>query len=597
MPDSPSTTPLARLWRYAEHHRRAVIVATVITVLKKVVDLAPPVLIGMAVDIVVRGEGSWLGGLGIEDANSQIVALAVLTAVIWGLESWFEFVAAVGWRNLAQTIQHELRIDAYTHMQHLEMAYFEDRASGDLMAVLNDDINQLERFLDFGADEVLQMMTGTVLIGVVYFYLSPLIALLAFIPVPIIMWGSFLYQKRLEPRYAAVRDQAAAVNAQLANSLGGMATIKSFNAEGHEVTRIAGESERYRTVNRRAIKLSSAFSPLIRIAILMGFTAALIWGGFFALDGRLEIGAYSVMVFMSQRLLWPLTRLGQTFDLYQRAMASANRVLDVLDTEPGLTGGDQDVADVEGSISFDAVTFEYDEGYPVLREVSLEIRSGQTTAFVGATGSGKTTLVKLMLRFYDPTSGAIELDGKDLRDLRFEALRGAMGLVGQDVYLFHGTVRENIAYGRPDATMEQIRQAARVAEADDFIGELPGGYDTVVGERGQKLSGGQRQRLSIARAVLVDPAILILDEATSAVDNETEAAIQRSLERISIGRTTVVIAHRLSTIRQADRIYVMDAGRIVERGTHEELIEHAGIYKALWDVQTGEAVPWHTTTD
>ena len=598
MPGS-SPAPLVRLWRYARSHRRAVIRSTSLTFSNKVVDLAPPVLIGMAVDIVVRGEGSWLGSVGIEDPNSQIVALAVLTAIIWGLESGFEYLAALGWRNLAQTVQHEMRVEAFGHMQRLEMAYFEDRASGDLMAVLNDDINQLERFLDFGADEVLQMVTGTVLIGAVYFYLSPLIALLAFVPVPIIMWGSFVYQKRLEPRYAAVRAQAAAVNSQLANSIGGMATIKSFTAEDDEIVRVAHESEKYRAVNRAAIRLSSAFSPLIRIAILVGFTAALIWGGFFALDGRLEVGAYSVMVFMSQRLLWPLTRLGQTFDLYQRAMASTNRVLDVLDTAPGITGGSVALpaGEVRGSIVFDDVTFAYEPGYPVLHAVSLEAEVGRTTAFVGSTGSGKTTLVKLMLRFYDPTDGRILLDGNDLRDLHLDDLRRSTGLVGQDVYLFHGTVMENIAYGRPQASLDDIVAAALVAEAHGFITELPNGYDTIVGERGQKLSGGQRQRISIARAVLVDPPILILDEATSAVDNETEAAIQRSLERISLGRTTVVIAHRLSTIRHADRIYVIDGGAVSESGTHEQLLAGRGIYKALWDVQTGEAVRRHIPAD
>jgi ATP-binding cassette subfamily B protein len=565
------------------------------SVLNKTFDIAPPMLIGAAVDIVVRREGSVLASFGFETPRSQIVALAFLTFVIWALESLFEYLHGVAWRNLAQTIQHELRIDAYAQLQELELRYFEDRATGDLMAVLNDDVNQLERFLDRGANEILQVLTTVVLIGAVFFYLAPGIAWVAFFPIPFILWGSFRFQRLLEPKYADVRERAAAVNAELSNRLGGISTIKAFTAEDDSVRRIEVESERYRHANRAAIRLSSAFSPLIRVVILVGFTATLVWGGFRALDGGLEVGAYSVMVFLTQRLLWPLTRLGETFDLYQRAMASTNRILDVVDARPGLVDGDRPLprGSVKGEIGFEDITFSYREGHPVLTEVRLTADAGLTTAFVGATGSGKTTLVKLLLRFYDVDSGQITVDGADVRDLRSRDLRRAIGLVSQDVFLFHGTVRDNIAYGRPDATHEEIRAAADIAEAHEFITRLPEGYDTIVGERGQKLSGGQRQRVSIARAVLVDPPILVLDEATSAVDNETEAAIQRSLERISLDRTTLVIAHRLSTIRHADRIYVLDDGRVAAVGTHEELLEVGGIYRALWDVQTGEAVRWH----
>jgi ATP-binding cassette subfamily B protein len=331
------------------------------------------------------------------------------------------------------------------------------------------------------------------------------------------------------------------------------------------------------------------------VVILVGFTATLVWGGFRALEGGLEVGAYSVMVFLTQRLLWPLTRLGETFDLYQRAMASTNRVLDVVDARPRLQDGERPLprTSVQGDLRFDGVTFSYEAGHPVLNDIDVAAGAGRTTAFVGATGSGKTTLVKLLLRFYDVDSGRITVDGHDLRDLKARDLRRAIGLVSQDVFLFHGSVRDNIAYGRPEATDNEIRAAAEIAEAHEFITRLPEGYRTIVGERGQKLSGGQRQRVSIARAVLVDPPILVLDEATSAVDNETEAAIQRSLERISLDRTTVVIAHRLSTIRHADRIYVLEDGRVAEVGTHDELLESSRIYRALWDVQTGEAVRWH----
>lgn len=564
--------------------------ASLCSFLNKFFDLAPPVLIGMAVDIVVRREGSWLAELGVREARRQLVVLAVLTFVIWALESLFEYFYAVLWRNLAQSIQHDLRLDAYGRIQTLELGYFEDRSTGGLMAVLNDDVNQLERFLDGGANEVLQVLTTVVLVGAAFFYLAPSVAWMSFVPVPIILWGSFAFQKRVAPRYTAVRERVSALNALLSNNLGGIATIKSFVAEGRELERVAGESNAYRDANRRAIRLSSAFAPLIRIAVLMGFTATLVYGGFLALDGVIEVGAYSVMVFLTQRLLWPLTRLGQTFDLYQRAMASTHRVLDLMDTRSTIVDGPLhlELSGVRGEVSFQTVGFAYRPGYPVLHGVDIRLEAGKTTALVGATGSGKTTVLKLLLRFYEIGSGSLRLDGIELRELALADLRGAIGLVSQDVFLFHGTVRENLLYGRPGASQEEIEHAARLAEAHDFIVALPEGYETVIGERGQKLSGGQRQRMSIARAVLKDPPILVLDEATSAVDNETEAAIQRSLATVSQGRTTLVVAHRLSTIRHAHRIVVLDQGRVAEEGTHETLLDHDGIYAGLWRVQTGE---------
>jgi len=582
--------PLTRLWAYARPYRGRIAAATLWSVLNKALDIAPPFLIGMAIDVVVRQEGSFLASLGVPDPRSQLVVLAALTFVVWALESLFEYLLGVAWRNLAQTMQHDLRVDTYAHVQDLELGFFERRRSGDLMAVLNDDVNQLERFLDIGANEVIQMFTTVVLIGWAFFAIAPSVAWLAFLPVPLIIWGSFRFQRRIEPRYTAVRDQAAVINAQLANNLGGIATIKAFTSERREAERIRLESDRYRAANAAAITLSSAFSPLIRVAILIGFTATLVWGGFLALNGTLEVGLYSVMVFLTQRLLWPLTRLGQTFDLYQRAMASSRRIFTVLDTAPTLYDGTGDPGRVSGTLGLDHVTFSYDEGHPALVDVTVDIPAGRTTAFVGPTGSGKTTLVKLLLRFYDPDSGSVTLDGTDLRRLRRPGIRGSMALVSQDVFLFHGTVAENIAYGRPDASPDEIRTAAQTAEAHDFIASLPDGYGTLIGERGQKLSGGQRQRLSIARALLTDAPILLLDEATSAVDNETEAAIQRSLARVARDRTVVVIAHRLSTIRHADRIYVISEGGVVDTGTHDDLVQRPGIYRSLWNVQTGEAV-------
>jgi ATP-binding cassette, subfamily B, bacterial len=584
--------PLVRLISYMRPFRGRVIIAVTFSVLNKIFDIAPPMLIGLAVEIVVNREDSYFAKLGVESVDNQLIALAIVTLIIWILESFFEYAQRVWWRNLAQTTQHEMRVEAYDHVQNLELAYFEDRSTGGLMSILNDDINQLERFLDVGANDLLQVTTTVLVIGGLFVITAPSVAWMALIPMPVIIYGSVWFQKKLGPRYGAVREQVSILNSQLSNNLSGIATIKSYTAENHEVGRISRESNAYQVRNRAAILLSSAFSPLIRMIIVAGFIAIMVFGGKLALSGQLNIGLYSILVFMTQRLLWPLTRLGETFDLYQRAMASTSRILDLLDTEAQIISGDTKLATdrVRGEVRFDDVRFSYNNGAEVLKGLSLHIPAGETAAIVGSTGAGKSTVIKLLLRFYDVVDGRITLDGHDLRDLDMEDLRNAIGLVSQDVFLFHGTVRENIAYGTFDASDAAIIEAAKIAEAHEFIMQLPQGYDTIVGERGQKLSGGQRQRVSIARAILKDPPVLILDEATSSVDNETEAAIQRSLEKIAIGRTTIVIAHRLSTVRNADRIFVLENGRLKEQGKHEELSEGEGIYASLWKVQMGEGL-------
>ncbi len=590
------THPIRRFWGYAKGHRRALVIASALSVFNKFFDLAPPLLIGAAVDVVVSREDSIFARFGVEDLTTQLYVLAVLTVVIWGLESLFDYLAAVAWRNLAQALEHALRMDAYAHVQDLEMAYFEDRSTGGLMSILNDDVNQLERFLDIGANEIWQTLTTVILVGALFIYLAPGLAWMTLLPMPFIIYGSIAFQRYLGPRYATVRERVGILNGILSNNLSGISTIKSYTTEDYEVRRVTAESDAYQNSNRRAIVLSSAFIPFIRMFILAGFTGILVAGGQRTLDGDIAIATYSVMIFMTQRLLWPLTRLGEVLDQYQRAMASTDRILNLMDTQPSITPGATTLSEVRGEVHFDAITFGYDPGAPIVRDFSIHIPAGDTAAIVGSTGSGKSTLVKLLLRFYDVQQGRITLDGHDVRDLTFESLRGAIGYVSQDVFLFHGTVRENIAYGAFEASDEAIIHAATVAEAHDFIMALPQGYDTIVGERGQKLSGGQRQRLSIARAVLKDPPVLILDEANASVDNETEAAIQRSMERITQNRTTIVIAHRLSTVRNADKIYVLEQGVLQEQGTHDDLIALGGVYDALWKVQTGERSPhFHAT--
>ena len=574
---------------YGNEYRLLVWQAIACSILNKIFDLAPPVLIGLAVDVVVQQEDSFIASWGVTSILGQLIVLSILTFIIWSLESIFQYAYERLWRNLAQTIQHELRIDAYRHLQELELVYFEDRSIGSLMAVLNDDINQLERFLDRGANSILQVVTTVIMVGGAFFVLAPTVAWMAMLPMPFILWGSIAFQRLLAPRYAEVRERVSLLNSRLSNNLSGITTIKSFTAEDYEVNRIRAESEAYRQSNRRAIALSAAFVPLIRILILVGFTATLLFGGLRAATGQMPVGTYSVLVFITQRLLWPLTSLGDTLDQYQRAMASIDRVMNLLDSPITIQPGNQrlPLSQVKGDIRFQGITFAYQERSPVIRNLTLKVLAGQTIAIVGSTGSGKSTLVKLLLRLYEVQSGQILLDGVELQALRPRDLRQAIGLVSQDVFLFHGTVAENIAYGSFDATPEEIVEAAKIAEGHDFIQQLPQQYDTIVGERGQKLSGGQRQRLAIARAVLKNPPILILDEATSAVDNETEAAIQRSLERITQNRTTIAIAHRLSTIRNADCIYVMEQGQLVESGAHEALLERGGLYASLWRVQMG----------
>ncbi|RJK96078.1 ABC transporter ATP-binding protein [Vallicoccus soli] len=585
------THPLLALWRYARRYRPRILLAALLTTLNKAADVAPELLIGVAVDVVVRGGDSFVSSLlGVESRYGQLVVVAAANALAWVVESVTDYGASLLWRGLAQSVEHDARLDTYRHVQGLEVSWFEDTSSGSVVSVLNDDVNQLERFLDVGASAILQVFWNIVLVGAVFAATSLQLTLLAFLPIPVIVLGSLAYQRRLEPYYARVRAAAGELAGTLTANLGGITTIKAFSSEEREAARVHAASEEYRLANRDAIRFSSAFVPLIRMAILVGFTATLLLGGKLVLDGDLEVGLYSVLVYMTQRLLWPLTELGATLDLYQRAMASTRRIFGLLAVEPAIRPGTRELAaPVRGELRMQGVRFGYGDGPDVLRGLDLHVPAGETHAVVGATGAGKSTLVRLLLRFHDVRAGTVSVDGQDVRSLTYGSLRGAVGYVAQDVFLFHGTVRDNVAYGRPDASDAEVRRAAELAEAAPFVEALPEGYGTVVGERGVKLSGGQRQRLSIARAVLRDPAVLVLDEATSAVDNETEAAIQRSLAHVGEGRTVLVIAHRLSTVRDADRIWVLEHGRVAESGTHDELVGAGGLYAALWRVQTGEA--------
>ena len=581
---------LRDLFNYALEQDTKVRRGIVYSILNKIFDLAPPILIGIAIDIVVEGSDSFIGNLGYSDRRQQLIILAVLTFIIWGLESAFDYIAAVTWRNISQDIEHSLRTDAFNNVLGLDLAFFENKSSGRLMAILNDDVNQLETFLDNGANRLVQTATTVLVIGGTFLYISPLVAVFAFIPIPIIIFGSLRFTNRIAERYTKIRNDIENLNANLSNSITGILTVKSFNREKKESERITLSSNEVKSANYHAIRLSAAFIPIIRIAILFGFTATLLIGGFLALDGEIKVATYSVMLFITQRLLWPLTELGVIFDSYQKAMASFRRIINLKNTTPTIDNGNEKLTSFNKKIEISNLNFEYVKNFPVLNDISIDINKGQTTAIVGSTGSGKSTLIKLILRLYDSTSGEIKFDGKNIRDLELDSLRNKIGLVSQDIFLFEGTVFENIAYGNLDAKDDEVWEAAKLSESDKFINLLPNKENTIVGERGQKLSGGQRQRISIARAILKNPEILILDEATSAVDNETEAAIQRSINTLKEGRTVIAIAHRLSTIRNAEIIYVLEEGKVVESGNHESLLEINGVYSKLWSVQTGEKI-------
>ena len=581
---------LFKVLSYAKGFKRQAVWASVCSVVNKLFDIAPEILIGIAIDVVIQQEDSFVAQLGIVEPKNQLFLLGLLTLLIWLGESLFQFLYLKNWRELAQKIQHRFRVDSYSHMQNMDMAFFEDQSSGRLTAILNDDVNQLERFLDVGANDILQVLTSVVAVGAVFFFLSPKLALLAFTPIPLIIFGAFFFKRKAEPLYTKVRSMAGQLAAAINTNISGIATIKSYTKEQHERERIRTISADYVAANQAAIKVSAAFTPVIRMAILMGFLATFVIGGLDTLNGDLAVGAYGVLVFLTQRLLWPFKNLAVTMDLYERGMASARRILNLLNQPINIRSLDSDkTIQLKGAIQFKNIQFAYpNQTNPAVDNIDIDIKAGQTIAFVGQTGSGKSTLIKLLMRYYHTDNGTLRLDGHAIGDIHLTSLRSQIGLVSQTTFLFNDSIFANIHYGNSDADEQAVYRAAQQAEAHAFIEALSHGYQTTVGEQGTKLSGGQIQRIALARALLKNPPILILDEATSAVDNETEAAIQKSLTTISRGRTVIVIAHRLSTVVRADCIYVMDQGRIIESGTHTELLEKKGRYQSLWAIQTGQ---------
>jgi ATP-binding cassette, subfamily B, bacterial len=582
--------PLQRLLRYTGTLRQKLAVSVAFSVLVKLIDVTPPIFVGFAITILVGGSIPWLAVLGLSSTLSQVWFVAFCALTLWVLESALQYAAARGWRDISQSIQHQLRVETYAHVQMFDMHLIESERTGELATNLNDDINQLHDFLNSGAGELVQVITNLVVIGPVFYLLAPTIAWVAVVPIPIIIWLSFSYEEFTARIYTQVKERAAILNSQLVSNIEGFATIKSFTSEEREIERIQNLSQSYRDSNRRPDALASALTPAVRTSVMIGFGGMIVLGAYGVVNGTIGAGVYGSMMMLTQRFFMPLTNLGQLVDSYQRAISALNRVIDILELPIDTSAGHAaaPLHSARGEIVLEKVGFAYPGRGPTLRNIDMRFPAGSTTAIVGPTGAGKSSIIKLLLRFYEISSGRILLDGIDIRKIDPRDLRRMVGLVSQDVFLFHGTARENIAYGRPSADDAAIEDAARIAEAHGFIDALPEGYDTILGERGARLSGGQRQRLSIARVILKDAPILILDEATASVDNETEVAIQRALARIAAERTTIIIAHRLSTVQRADHIYVLaTGGLLVEQGNHSELMRRNGVYAKMFRLQTG----------
>ena len=606
--------PMANLLGYALRYWPRLLVGVSAAVITRFARLVPALIVAAAIDRVVLGAAdpgllTDVGLLPTGDLVGEAARLAVLqrlvviAAVAYLIRSVTRFASRYLLQSTAQKVQRDLRNDAYDHLQQLSMAFFVDHQTGGMLSILNSDINRLERFLNTEFRQLIRVVATVSGIAIILWSYSPKLAAIALFPVPIIGLASAKFLTWIEPRYKSIRETVSRLNTRLENNIAGVDVIKTFDRYGFEYDRVATQSERYHDEQVRALRLRRGFFAALRLMTGVAFVAILYIGGrdiiLLGDAGALSTGSFALFFLYLRRLYSPMRRIGRSANRYQQAKSSAERVFGLLGRAPTIA----DPADpyspesITGDIAFEEVTFSYGDREPVIDGVSLDIEAGETVGFAGETGAGKSTLTRLVPRFYDVDSGAVRVDGVDVRDYARQTLRQEIAIVGQSPYLFSGTVAENIAYGdretltalrEGDEVPEAVVEAAGAAEADRFIEELPDGYRTEIGERGVKLSGGQRQRLAIARAILNDPAIIILDEATSDVDTETEEHIQESLSRLIADRTALVIAHRLSTIRDADRVVVMDDSQVVEQGSHDDLVGADGIYANLWGGQVDE---------
>jgi ATP-binding cassette subfamily B protein len=593
LPDQDSTDrrighPLLRI---VGTHRRQLYLASACSALAQAMTTTFSMCIGWVGLVFFNGPAGLLLSLGLATVGSQLAFLAGVAATVYTLGSVFAYHGGILWRDLAQTVQHEWRDDMFLRVQQMQLRQLEAERTTRVAQILTTDTDQLGRFLATSANELIQLGTSFAVLLLTFAVFAPVIAWVVFLPVPLIIWMSVRHDDQSAPRHAAGMAKRSELVSRLINTLEAAATVKSFCAEEYEAQRIHELSDDFRENQYRLDKAAVTYNETVRACVTTSLAATLLAGGLAVLDGALSFETFYPLFMLPQQLLWRLPTLSNNIAEYQRTVAALQRLLTLHDLplESRGHGAALPRDAIRGELVLDRVTFAYPERPPVLDNISLRIAPGKVTAIVGTSGVGKTTIAKLLLRFLEAESGRILLDGKNIGEFGLTDLRHAIAFVGQDPFLFDGTIRHNIEYGSFDAGADRIAAAAELAAVDQFVRELPERYDTPTGERGVALSGGQKQRISLARALVKNAPIMILDEATSAVDNDTEAAIQRALGGFVRDRTLVVIAHRLSTTRHADWIYVLNgAGVVAEQGTHEQLLARDGQYASLWRLQIGE---------
>jgi len=580
------TKVLARIIPYVRPYLWHLLAALFFMLVVTVMGLITPYLEAVAIDsYILNGEG-----LTEADRLRGITRIALLYLAI-NIVTWLCSFAQTLLVSIAgQNVIYALRQKMFVHLQKLSFRFFDKTETGRIMTRLTNDVNALSELISSGILNVVN--DGFMLAGIVFIMttLNWRLALLTFTTFPLMIFVATRFRGRMQRAYHEVRRKAATVNVNLAESISGVRVTQSFVREDRNARRFDENNMDNMQANMQAAQLNSAFGPLIEILATVGVSIVIWYGGVLLQRGEITLGVVFAFLRYVGRFFMPIRDLSQVYNVWQAATVSIDRIFELLDTEPSVKDAPAAPAlpPVRGHIKFENVTFGYTAELPVLHNINLDIPPGATVAIVGPTGAGKSSIINLLARFYDPTSGVITIDGHDLTSVTQRSLHEQVGMVLQDSFIFNGSVRDNIAYGRPDASQADIMAAAQDVNAHDFIMRLPAGYDTEVGERGARLSLGQRQLLSFARALLCRPGILILDEATSSVDAYTEVLIQRALEKLLADRTAVVIAHRLSTIRHADTIVVVDQGRIVEKGTHHELMQHTeGLYKLLYERQYG----------
>jgi ABC-type multidrug transport system fused ATPase/permease subunit len=564
-------TTFWRLLSFLRPYRAGAVWSVVLAGLAMGATVAIPYLTGVAVDAIGEHDRGKL------ELAAGLVGAAALVRLVLSVAR--RLVAG----KVSLDVEVDLRNRVYGHLQGLDLGFFAGQQTGQLMSRATVDLQSVRFFLGYGLVFIAQSALTIVLAAVAMLALQPALGALALAPVPFVVWIAFRYGRRSRPALQEVQQRIAELTADVEENVSGVRVVKAFAAEERQIDRFRGSVARVFDQSMVATRLRAFYNPFIGFLPNLGLALILLVGGRAVVNRTLSLGDFTAFYSYLLMLITPMRQLGIALGMAQRATASGARLFELLDTEPRLTApaGAPPLPDGRGRVELDGVSFSYASGPPALRDLDLVVDPGTTVALVGATGSGKTTLVQLLPRLYDPTSGTVRIDGADLRDIELASLRRAIAVVDDDPFLFSDTVANNIAYARPDASREEIEAAAERAQAAGFIAELPDGYDTRVGERGLTLSGGQRQRLAIARAFLADPRILILDDATSSVDASTEQAIKAALREVMAGRTTFVIAHRLSTIALADDIVVLEEGRLVARGTHEQLLERSGLYAEI----------------